>query len=176
MEGGHAPDDRYRHRRRAGGAGGPPGRPDVGHHPTAGRGHRHRHGATEALVDGPLRLTSPRLAPEVDRYARGFVATGMGPGERVAIWAPNYAEWMLAALGALRAGAVLVPLNTRFKGGEAAYIVRNAGASALVTVRGSWGSTIPDCSPARTWGRSGTSSSSTTRGGMQTEASPPGSR
>ena len=102
-----------------------------------------RHGATEALVDGPLRLTFARLAPEVDRYARGFVATGMGPGERVAIWAPNCAEWMLAALGALRAGAVLVPLNTRFKGGEAAYIVRNAGASALVTVRGFLGVDYP---------------------------------
>ena len=102
-----------------------------------------RHGATEALVDGPVRLTYAQLAPEVDRYARGFVATGIGAGERVAMWAPNCAEWMLAALGALRAGAVLVPLNTRFKGGEAAYIVRNAGATALVTVRGFLGVDYP---------------------------------
>jgi HIP---CoA ligase len=102
-----------------------------------------RHGATEALVDGPVRLTYAQLAPEVDRYARGFVATGVGAGDRVAIWAPNCAEWMLAALGALRAGAVLVPLNTRFKGGEAAYIVRNAGATALVTVRGFLGVDYP---------------------------------
>ncbi|HXN61262.1 MAG TPA: FadD3 family acyl-CoA ligase [Acidimicrobiales bacterium] len=102
-----------------------------------------RHGATEALVDGPVRLTYAQLAPEADRYARGFVATGIGAGERVAIWAPNCAEWMLAALGALRAGAVLVPLNTRFKGGEAAYIVRNAGATALVTVRGFLGVDYP---------------------------------
>ena len=95
-----------------------------------------RHGTIEALVDGDRRLTYAQLAPEVDRFARGFVAAGVGAGERVAVWAPNCAEWMLAALGALRAGAVLVPLNTRFKGAEAAYIVRNAGATTLVTVRG----------------------------------------
>jgi HIP---CoA ligase len=102
-----------------------------------------RHGATEALVDGGLRLTYAQLAPEVDRYARGFVAAGVGAGERVALWAPNCADWMLAALGALRAGAVLVPLNTRFKGGEAAYILRSSGATTLVTVRGFLGFDYP---------------------------------
>jgi HIP---CoA ligase len=102
-----------------------------------------RHGSTEALVDGELRLSYAQLAPEVDRYARGFVAAGVGAGERAALWAPNCAEWMLAALGLLRAGAVLVPLNTRFKGGEAAYIIRNAGASTLVTVRGFLGADYP---------------------------------
>jgi len=102
-----------------------------------------RHGDAEALVDGPLRLTYAQLAPEVDRYARGFVAADVGAGERVALWAPNCAEWMLAALGLLRAGAVLVPLNTRFKGGEAAYIIRDAGASTLVTVRGFLGADYP---------------------------------
>ncbi len=102
-----------------------------------------RHGATEALVDGDVRLTYAQLAGEVDRYARGFMAAGVGARDRVALWAPNCAEWMLAALGLLRAGAVLVPLNTRFKGGEAAYIVRDAGASALVTVRGFLGTDYP---------------------------------
>jgi HIP---CoA ligase len=102
-----------------------------------------RHGPTEALVDGQRRLTYAQLAPEVDRYARGFVAAGVGAGDRVAVWAPNCAEWMLAAFGLLRAGAVLVPLNTRFKGGEAAYIVRDAGATTLVTVRGFLGADYP---------------------------------
>ena len=102
-----------------------------------------RHGATEALVDGNLRLTYAQLAQEVDRYARGFIAAGLGPGDRAALWAPNCAEWMLAALGLLRAGAVVVPLNTRFKGGEAAYIIRNSGASTLVTVRGFLGFDYP---------------------------------
>ncbi len=102
-----------------------------------------RHGAREALVDGGVRLTYAGLAPEVDRFARGFVAAGVGVGDRVAVWAPNCAEWMLGALGLLRAGAVLVPLNTRFKGGEAAYIVRDAGATTLVTVRGFLGTDYP---------------------------------
>ncbi len=102
-----------------------------------------RHGATEALVDGNLRLTYAQLAQEVDRFARGFIAAGLGPGDRAALWAPNCAEWMLAALGLLRAGAVVVPLNTRFKGGEAAYIIRNSGASTLVTVRGFLGFDYP---------------------------------
>ena len=102
-----------------------------------------RHSTTEALVDGDRRLTYAQLATEVDRYAKGFVAAGVGAGDRVGIWAPNCAEWMLAALGALRCGGVVVPLNTRFKGGEAAYILRNAGASFLATVRGFLGFDYP---------------------------------
>jgi acyl-CoA synthetase (AMP-forming)/AMP-acid ligase II len=102
-----------------------------------------RHGATEALVDGAVRLTYEDLAREVDRYARGFIAAGVGAAQRVAIWAPNCAEWVLAALGALRSGAVLVPLNTRFKGGEAAYILRSSGATLLLTVRGFLGFDYP---------------------------------
>ncbi len=102
-----------------------------------------RHGPTEALVDGGVRLTYGQLADEVDCYARGFIAAGTEPGDRVAVWAPNCAEWMLCALGALRAGAVLVPMNTRFKGSEAAYIVRNSGTTVLATVRGFLGFDYP---------------------------------
>jgi HIP---CoA ligase len=104
-----------------------------------------RHGSVEALVDPTtgLRLTYAQLADEVDRYALGFVGAGVQPGERVAVWAPNCAEWMLGALGALRAGAALVPLNTRFKGGEAAYVMRDAGATTLLTVRGFLGMDYP---------------------------------
>ena len=106
------------------------------------RASEHR-GTGEALVDGDFRLTYARLAGAVDEYARGFVAAGVEVGGRVAMWAPNCAEWMLAALGALRAGAVLVPMNTRFKGGEAAYILRASGAATLVTVRGFLGVDYP---------------------------------
>jgi len=102
-----------------------------------------RHGNREALVDGATRITYAELAVTVDRYARAFVAAGSVAGDRVALWAPNCAEWMLAALGALRAGAVLVPMNTRFKGGEAAYILRTSGAATLVTVRGFLGVDYP---------------------------------
>src|ERR1700722_2268752 len=102
-----------------------------------------RHATLEALVEGDVRLTFAELASEVDRYARAFIAAGVDAGDRVAMWAPNCAEWMLAALGALRAGAVLVPLNTRFKGAEAAYILRSSGATLLVTVRGFLGVDYP---------------------------------
>ncbi|MGP0031309.1 MAG: FadD3 family acyl-CoA ligase [Acidimicrobiales bacterium] len=102
-----------------------------------------RFGPAEALVDGELRLSFGDLAGAVDRYARGFLAAGVGPGERVAVWAPNGAGWMLAALGALRAGAVLVPMNTRFKGSEAAYVLRAAQVTTLVTVRGFLGVDYP---------------------------------
>ena len=66
-----------------------------------------RFGEAEALVDGETRLSFAALAEAVDRYARGCMADGVVSGERVAMWAPNCAEWMLAALGVLRAGAVL---------------------------------------------------------------------
>ena len=131
------------HRRHAGRPGGPEGRLDLGHHSALGRRCATRHGWIEALVDGDVRLTFAELAEEVDRYARGFVAAGVAAGDRVAMWAPNCAEWMLAALGALRAGAVLVPMNTRFKGAEAAYILRSSGCHRVVDVRGFLGVDYP---------------------------------
>jgi acyl-CoA synthetase (AMP-forming)/AMP-acid ligase II len=102
-----------------------------------------RHFASEALVEGDLRLTYVQLADQVDRHARAFIAAGVVAGDRVAVWAPNCAEWMVCALGALRAGAVLVPLNTRFKGSEASYILRTSEATTLATVRGFLGFDYP---------------------------------
>ena len=60
--------------------------------------------------------------------------SGIEPGDRVAIWAFNSAEWIVAVLGIFQAGAVLVPVNTRFKGVEAADILARSRARALVTV------------------------------------------
>jgi HIP---CoA ligase len=95
-----------------------------------------RFGEREGLVDaeGDRRLTFADLAGAVDRAARALVALGVEAGDRVAVWAPNSAGWAIAALGALRAGAVLVTVNTRFKGGEAAHVISTAGARVLVTV------------------------------------------
>ena len=108
-----------------------------------------RFGETEALVDvhGPggstTRLTFDQLAEQVAGATRAVVANGIERGDRVAIWAPNCAEWVIAALGAVGAGAVLVPLNTRFKGAEAAYILRQSGARLLFTVEGFLGTDYP---------------------------------
>jgi HIP---CoA ligase len=95
-----------------------------------------RYGDAEAVVDGETRLTFRELAALARRATRSAMAQGIAPGDRVAIWAPNSWEWMVAALGALGAGAWLVPVNTRFKGDEAAYVLDQADAAALFTVRG----------------------------------------
>ena len=61
---------------------------------------------------------------------------GIEKGERVAVWAPNSAEWMIAAFGLLTAGGVLVPVNTRFKADEAADIIGRSGAKAVLVQQG----------------------------------------
>ncbi len=90
----------------------------------------------EGLVDGDLRLTFPELAARIDETSRAFIAAGLQAGDRVGIWAPNIAEWVFSALGAINAGGVLVPLNTRFKGAEAADVLGRSRARFLGTVNG----------------------------------------
>ncbi len=108
-----------------------------------------RFGDAEALVDpnGPggrvVRLTFDELAEQSATVSRSLVANGIEPGDRVAIWAPNCTEWVEAALGAVGAGALLVPLNTRYRGNEAAYILRASGARLLFTVEGFLGTDYP---------------------------------
>ena len=93
-----------------------------------------RFGPRPALEDGATRLTYAELAAEARTFAAALVATGIQPGDRVAVWAPNGAEWVVALLGLSEAGAVLVPINTRFKGGEATDILLRSRARLLVTV------------------------------------------
>jgi acyl-CoA synthetase (AMP-forming)/AMP-acid ligase II len=83
-----------------------------------------------------VRLTYAQLGDAVDECARAIVASGLEPGDRVAVWAPNCWQWVVASLGALRAGAVFVPVNTRFKGAEAAEVLRRASVRMLFTVTG----------------------------------------
>ncbi len=95
-----------------------------------------RFGDAEALVDGDVRWNWTELVERIHTAARAVMASGVGPGDRVAIWAPNIAEWVVAALGVHAAGGVLVPVNTRFKGHEAADLVARSGARVLFTVTG----------------------------------------
>src|SRR5438270_3005959 len=95
-----------------------------------------RFGDREAVVDGDVRMSFADLADAGRRAARGFLAAGVEPGDRVAIWAPNVWEWLVALVGLHSAGAVLVPLNTRFKGAEAAFILAKSRARLLLTVTG----------------------------------------
>ncbi|MEV0412555.1 FadD3 family acyl-CoA ligase [Streptomyces sp. NPDC050448] len=85
----------------------------------------------EAVVDGRVRISYAQLGERVERAAAAVIAAGAEPGDRVAVWAPNTLEWIVSALGAVSAGAVLVPLNTRFKGSEAAYVLRRSRARLL---------------------------------------------
>ncbi|HEX4163543.1 MAG TPA: FadD3 family acyl-CoA ligase [Acidimicrobiales bacterium] len=93
-----------------------------------------RYAEQVAVLDSATQLTYPELATEARRFAAALVESGVGQGDRVAIWCFNCAEWVVAVLGIFAAGAVLVPVNTRFKGHEAAEILRRSGARTLVTV------------------------------------------
>jgi len=98
------------------------------------------HGESEAVVDHScdpaVRLSYTDLRSRADELAAAVIAAGIEPGDRVAIWAPNCWEWIVALLGLQSAGAVLVPLNTRYKGIEAADILRRSRARLLFTVEG----------------------------------------
>ncbi|MFF4280897.1 FadD3 family acyl-CoA ligase [Streptomyces kronopolitis] len=90
-----------------------------------------RYGPREAVVEGRTRVSYAQLGERVERAAAACIAAGVLPGDRVAVWAPNTLDWIVSALGAVTAGAVLVPVNTRFKGAEAAYLLRRTRARLL---------------------------------------------
>ena len=91
-------------------------------------------GDAEALADpgpGGSRLSYRELGERVTAVAAALNDRGVVRGDRVAVWAPNSCQWVLAALGTLSAGAVLVPVSTRFTGPEALDVMERSGAQAL---------------------------------------------
>ncbi|GFG51165.1 FadD3 family acyl-CoA ligase [Mycolicibacterium agri] len=109
-----------------------------------------RFGDAEAVVDGPLRLSFAEVVQRIRCAAGAFRDLGIVKGDRVAIWAPNSAEWIFAAFGLLTAGGILVPVNTRFKTEEAADIIGRSGAKAVLVEKGFLGQdyTLPESLPA----------------------------
>lgn len=95
-----------------------------------------RFGDSEAVVDGPLRLSFTELVARIRCAAGAFADLGIEKGDRAAIWAPNSAEWIISAFGLLTAGGVLVPVNTRFKTDEAGDIITRSGAKAVLVQQG----------------------------------------
>jgi acyl-CoA synthetase (AMP-forming)/AMP-acid ligase II len=93
-----------------------------------------RFGHSLAIEDGALQLSHAELADACLDATRAFMAAGIEVGDRVGIWAPNLAEWIVAAVGLQGAGACLVTLSTRLKGAEAAYTLRKSRARMLLTV------------------------------------------
>ncbi|MFG1999505.1 AMP-binding protein [Spirillospora sp. NPDC048911] len=94
------------------------------------------HGDAEVVVAGDTRLTLAGLAHAASEVARGLMALGVAPGDRVAVWAPNTPEWVVSAYGIWDAGAIITPLSTRFKGIEAADLLRKVGATVLLVAEG----------------------------------------
>src|SRR5688572_13929101 len=93
-----------------------------------------RFGDHEAVVEGDERITFTQLRDRSEQVARALIASGVQPGDRVALWAPNSVRWVEASFGIYAAGAVQVPLNTRFRGNEAGHVLRTSRAKLLLTV------------------------------------------
>ncbi len=90
----------------------------------------------EAVVENGRRVSYRELGELVGAATRAMIAAGVAPGDRVAVWAPNGLGWIVAALAAQCSGAALVPVNTRFKGEEAAYVLAASKAALLVATVG----------------------------------------
>jgi len=92
-----------------------------------------RFGEHEALVSvhQGIRLTYAELDAEVDLLARGLLGLGVGAGDRVGIWSPNRAEWVLVQYATAKLGAILVNVNPAYRTSELEFVVRQSGCRVL---------------------------------------------
>ncbi|MFG1360589.1 AMP-binding protein [Xanthobacter pseudotagetidis] len=88
-----------------------------------------------SIFQGGLALTYAALDAMSDQVAAGLIAGGVKAGDRVAIWSANRWEWLVAHHGAVRAGAILVPVNPAFRAEEARHILADSGAVLLFSPR-----------------------------------------
>ncbi|MGA7304057.1 MAG: AMP-binding protein [Rhodothermales bacterium] len=95
----------------------------------------YRHPERLALVSSHQRIrwTWDELQREVDTFAAGLVAMGLKPGDRVGIWSPNCAEWIVTQFATAKAGLVLVNINPAYRLAELEYALNRVGVKALVT-------------------------------------------
>src|SRR5687767_10185017 len=100
-----------------------------------------RYADRPAYVEGERSLTYAGLLARVQEVARGYVARGLAPGQRVVVWAPNSIEWAVAALAVTYAGGALVPVNSRYTGHEVADIIDRTSAVIAVVADGFLGRT-----------------------------------
>ncbi|MBW4707157.1 AMP-binding protein [Roseobacter sp. YSTF-M11] len=82
-----------------------------------------------------IRWTYSDLLREVDRLAQGLLNLGIGKGDRVGIWSPNRAEWLLTQFATARIGAILVCINPAYRRAELEFALNKVGCSALITAR-----------------------------------------
>jgi len=97
-----------------------------------------------AIHDESQKLTYLELEQQVRLAANAMRGRGIEKGDTFAIWAPNCAEWIVATLAGQMLGAIMVTLNTRYKGGEATDILRRAKCKMLFTVKGFLGHDYPE--------------------------------
>jgi fatty-acyl-CoA synthase len=97
-----------------------------------------KHGPNEALVSRHqgIRLTYSDLEAESGRAARALMGLGVQKGDRVGIWSPNNAEWVVTQYAAARCGAILVNVNPAYKTQELGDILARSGVSVLISARG----------------------------------------
>jgi fatty-acyl-CoA synthase len=88
----------------------------------------------EALVSchQALRYTYHELRAACDQFARGLLALGIQKGDRIGIWAPNHAEWVVAQFATPKIGAILVNINPAYRTHELEYALKQSGCSALI--------------------------------------------
>lgn len=91
-----------------------------------------RYGEKVAMVFQNADLTYTQLKQTSDLIARGFLSLGIGKGDTVAIWMAGYAEWAYVYYALARIGAVMVPVNTRYRPEEIEYVLNKSKASILV--------------------------------------------
>ena len=93
------------------------------------------HGDREALVDLPThrRWTYSELDVEVDEVALGLLDVGVEKGDRVGIWSPSCAEWVLLQYATAKIGAVLVNVNPAYRAHELTYVIQQSGMRLLVS-------------------------------------------
>ncbi|TDZ78292.1 Short-chain-fatty-acid--CoA ligase [Mycobacteroides salmoniphilum] len=92
------------------------------------------HPDVEALVDvaGERRWTYRELDAEINLVARGLISRGIAAGDRVGIWAPNCAEWVLVQYATAKIGAILVNINPAYRTHELAYALDQSGVRTLI--------------------------------------------
>jgi len=95
------------------------------------------HPRAEVLVDAPTdrRWTYAAFDAETDTLARGLIAAGLRAGDRVGIWAPNCAEWVLLQYATAKAGVILVNINPAYRSHELRFALRQSGVRVLVSAQ-----------------------------------------
>lgn len=97
------------------------------------RGAARRWNGREALAFKGRRWSFAALEEDVQRAAKALLRLGVAPGDKVSLWMPNRPEWLHLMFAIFRIGAVLVPVNTRLRAGEIAYLLKQSNSTTFIT-------------------------------------------